>query len=116
MSLKATKRWLFGTALAGAVLLPACRHVSLAFPPEKPIHPAVFSMIDSWLSDTAHPVVTELNLDAVEQNRNQFDASQVKKDGDLVIYEQLDTRSSMRYRIVEQANGRVLRVLSLSTR
>ncbi len=30
------------------------------------IHPKVFNMIDCWISDSENPVVTEINLDAVE--------------------------------------------------
>src|SRR5438045_9544651 len=36
------------------------------------IHPKVFSMIDSWVSDSESPVVTEINVDAVEKYRNEF--------------------------------------------
>src|SRR5213592_2313233 len=36
------------------------------------IHPKVFSMIDCCISDSVSPVVTEINLDAVEKNGNQF--------------------------------------------
>src|SRR5947207_62613 len=32
------------------------------------IHPKVFSMINCWISDSESPVVTEINLDAVENN------------------------------------------------
>jgi len=31
------------------------------------IHPKVFSMIDCWISDSESPVLTEINLDAVEK-------------------------------------------------
>ena len=34
-------------------------------PPPR-IHPQVFSMVENWLSDTEGPVVTEINLDAME--------------------------------------------------
>src|SRR5882724_5094487 len=36
------------------------------------IHPKVFRMITCWVSDSESPVVTEINLDAVEKNRNEF--------------------------------------------
>ena len=32
------------------------------------IHPKVFNMISSWISDSESPVATEINLDAVEKN------------------------------------------------
>src|SRR6266478_7280529 len=36
------------------------------------IHPKVFNMINCWISDSESPVVTEINLDAVEKNGNEF--------------------------------------------
>ena len=42
---------------------PAAAHTSAL-----KIHPKVFSMIDCWISDSESPVVTEINLDAVEKN------------------------------------------------
>lgn len=46
------------------------------------IHPRVFSLVTCWPSDVEEPVVTEINLDAVRRNRNQFDMSLVKiRDG-----------------------------------
>ncbi|GDY07373.1 hypothetical protein LBMAG52_08590 [Planctomycetia bacterium] len=48
------------------------------------IHPKVFEMVTSWDSDTEQPVVTEINLDAVAKNRNQFDFSKVKKNGEWI--------------------------------
>jgi hypothetical protein len=48
------------------------------------IHPKLFEMVTSWDSDTEQPVVTEINLDAVVKNRNQFDFSKVKKNGDWI--------------------------------
>ena len=51
-------------------------------PSDKPIHPLVFQMVLCWWSDTESPVVTEVNLDAVRRNRNQFDRDAVtRKDG-----------------------------------
>src|SRR6266496_1316075 len=44
------------------------------------IHPKVFNMIDCWISDSESPVVTEINLDAVEKNGNQFNTDDVKAD------------------------------------
>ena len=35
-------------------------------------HPGVFGTVECWLSDTASPVTTEINLGAVEANGNQF--------------------------------------------
>ncbi|MEN9360450.1 MAG: hypothetical protein RL095_1985 [Verrucomicrobiota bacterium] len=48
--------------------------------PER-IHPKVFEMVKSWISDPSSPVVTEINLDAVAANRNQFDPDDVRREG-----------------------------------
>jgi Lysozyme inhibitor LprI len=45
------------------------------------VHPKVFSMINCWISDTESPVTTEINLDAVEQNGNQFYGSIKMEEG-----------------------------------
>ncbi|MDF7802107.1 hypothetical protein P4C99_21730 [Pontiellaceae bacterium B1224] len=37
-------------------------------------------MVEPWISDTCYPVVTEINLDAVRQNNNQFYTSVSKKE------------------------------------
>ncbi len=65
------------------------------------IHPKVFNMIDSWISDSESPVVTEINLNAVEKNGNQFNEDGLKKDGDWLIYSVPDTGGFMRYRVLE---------------
>lgn len=41
------------------------------------LHPKMFEMVLCQLSDTEQPVVTELNLDAVRKNRNQFDFDEI---------------------------------------
>jgi hypothetical protein len=43
------------------------------------VHPEVFHMVTCWISDTVQPVVTEISLDAIETNHNQFDFSSVKR-------------------------------------
>ena len=65
------------------------------------IHPKVFNMIDCWISDSESPVVTEINLDAVERNANQFNEDGLKKDGEWLSYAVPDTGGFMRYRVVE---------------
>ncbi len=79
---------LIGGANAGARLEPAW-------------HPIVFNMIESWLSDVESPVVTEVNLDAVRRNRNQFDHDAVKHEGEWIVY-RVSERGFMRYRVIEQ--------------
>src|SRR5207253_2241871 len=51
-------------------------------PPPLKLHPKIFNMIDCWISDSESPVVTEINLDAVEMNKNEFDMDNVKADGE----------------------------------
>lgn len=50
------------------------------------LHPKMFEMVTSWVSDTEEPVVTSINLDAVARNRNQFDFSKVKMNGEWTEY------------------------------
>jgi hypothetical protein len=69
--------------------------------PELKIHPKVFNMIDCWLSDSESPVVTEINLNAVEKNENQFNEEGLKQDGDWLSYSSPDTDGFMRYRVLE---------------
>ncbi|PYJ13132.1 MAG: hypothetical protein DME94_11260 [Verrucomicrobia bacterium] len=65
------------------------------------IHPKVFNMIDCWVSDSESPVVTEINLDAVEKNGNQFNRDGVSEDGEWLRFSLPDTGGFMRYRVVE---------------
>jgi len=65
------------------------------------IHPKVFNMIDCWISDSESPVATEINLNAVEKNGNQFNEDGLKQDGDWLIYSSSDTGGFMRYRVLE---------------
>jgi hypothetical protein len=65
------------------------------------IHPKVFSMIDCWVSDSESPVVTEINLDAVERNGNEFNQDGVRQDGEWLRCPVPDTNGFMRYRVLE---------------
>jgi hypothetical protein len=65
------------------------------------IHPKVFNMIDCWISDSETPVATEINLNAVEKNGNQFSEDGLKQDGEWLSYSSLDTGGFMRYRVLE---------------
>jgi hypothetical protein len=65
------------------------------------IHPKVFNMIDSWISDSESPVATEINLNAVEKNGNQFNEDGLKQDWRLAGLFVPDTGGFMRYRVLE---------------
>jgi hypothetical protein len=65
------------------------------------IHPKVFSMINCWISDSESPVVTEINLDAVEKNGNEFNEDGLKQDGEWLQCPVPDTHGFMRYRVLE---------------
>jgi hypothetical protein len=65
------------------------------------IHPKVFSMINCWISDSESPVVTEINLDAVEKNGNEFIQDGLKQDGEWLRCPVPDTNGFMRYRVLE---------------
>jgi len=65
------------------------------------IHPKVFNMIDCWVSDSESPVATEINLNAVEKNGNQFNEDRLKQDGGWLTYSLPDTGGFMRYRVLE---------------
>src|SRR5438876_2027023 len=66
------------------------------------IHPKVFNMIDCWISDSESPVVTEINLDAVEKNGNQFNTDGVKPDGEWTRFPTPESKEGfMRYRVLE---------------
>ena len=73
------------------------------------IHPLVFNLMLCWDSDTVSPVITEINLDAVYKNNDQFDYSRVTKEKDLdgvqwIVYTPSDQRGYTRYRIAEQTS------------
>ena len=69
--------------------------------PALKIHPKVFNMIDCWISDSESPVVTEINLDAVAKNGNQFDDDGLKEDGDWLRCPVPGTNGFMQYRVLE---------------
>ena len=65
------------------------------------IHPKVFNLIDCWISDSESPVVTEINLDAVEKNGNEFNQDGVRPEGEWIRCPVPDTNGFMRYRLLE---------------
>ena len=62
-------------------------------------------MIDCWVSDSESPVVTEINLDAVEKNGNQFNQDGVRQDGEWLRCPVPDTNGFMRYRLLESKDN-----------
>ncbi|MEP7014689.1 MAG: hypothetical protein ABI925_04550 [Verrucomicrobiota bacterium] len=77
---------------------PAAAKVSA---PMLKIHPKVFSMIDCWISDSDGPVMTEVNLDAVERNGNEFNQDGVKADGEWLRCPTAEINGFMRYKVLE---------------
>lgn len=65
------------------------------------IHPKVFHLVDCWISDSVAPVVTEINLDAVKADDNQFQTDGLKRDGEWLTYSDSETHGFMRYRVIE---------------
>lgn len=72
------------------------------------IHPEVFSMIRCLWSDTMEPVVSEINLDAVRANRNQFDYDAVTEREGWVYYSDEDSKGFMRYRVIKKKGNSYL--------
>jgi hypothetical protein len=58
-------------------------------------------MINCWLSDSESPLVTEINLDAVEKNGNEFNENGLKQDGEWLQSPTPDSNGFMRYRVLE---------------
>ena len=110
--------------LSATVAMLLCGSAFLAINPSKKseesrlptlIHPLVFKLILCWDSDTISPVATEINLEAVYKNNDQFDYSRVTKKKDLdgvewIVYRPSDQSGYNEYRIVEQTseNTRVI--------
>jgi len=69
------------------------------------IHPKVFNMINCWISDSESPVVTEINLDAVEKNGNEFNQDGLTQDGEWLRCPVPDTNGFMRYRVLESKDN-----------
>lgn len=72
------------------------------------IHPHVFGLVTCWPSDSEQPVVTEINLDAVSKNRNQFDMSTVKTRGAWIESPGEHGQGFERYRIVKSDNEQMI--------
>lgn len=79
---------------------PAAEKARRVSSPALRVHPKVFEMIDCWISDSQAPVVTEINLDAVESNQNQFNLDEVKEDEGWVRRDNSETHGLVRYRVL----------------
>jgi hypothetical protein len=82
-----------------ALLLVGCAHRSVEAGLGD-VHPGVFAMVPCWLSDTASPVVTEVNLDAAATNDDQF-FGEITRDGGWVRANAHEGRGYMRYRVLQ---------------
>lgn len=69
------------------------------------IHPAAFELVACWNSDTEQPVVTEINLDAVRKNRNQFDAATVRTNGDWIECPGRDDQGFRRFKVISSGEN-----------
>lgn len=65
------------------------------------VHPRVFSLIGCWVSDSESPVVTEISLDAVEKNGNQFNDDGLKEEDGWTRGPGADGQGFIRYRVIE---------------
>lgn len=66
------------------------------------LHPKIFNMIECWISDVESPVVTEINLDAVDKNGNEFNDDGLKADGEWTRCPNPDSKDGfMRFRVLE---------------
>jgi hypothetical protein len=92
-------------AFLSAVCLAATDRSPSANPPALRVHPKVFSLIDCWISDSERPVVTEVNLDAVEKNGNEFNDDGVARDGEWMKAPG-EGSGFMRYRVVAAKGNR----------
>ncbi len=74
--------------------------------PELRVHPQVFATMQCWMSDAKYPVVTEINLDAVEQNGNQFPAGEVTEENGWVVSRVAGGEGFKRYRMSGTGDSR----------
>ena len=68
------------------------------------IHPGVFSMVICLLSDTSMPVATEVNLDAVSENNDQFNGW-IRTEGEWTRVDFDNDRGFIRYRLLRKQDN-----------
>lgn len=93
------------TASAFVCVMGGDRKPDVAAPSLR-IHPKVFSMVDCWISDSKAPVVTEINLDAVKANGNEFDESVIVQEDGWTRCPGADGQGFQRYRVLEVKGNR----------
>lgn len=76
----------------------SCGTAHVEYETEPLIHPAVFEMVECSLADTISPVVTEISLDAVAANVNQFYKLVTRDSEGWVSYPDEEGRGFQRYR------------------
>jgi hypothetical protein len=69
-------------------------------------HPQVFGMIQSWVSDPESPVATEINLDAVKSNRDQFSGDELRLEDGWTVFREAGEAGFKRYRVIEAKGDR----------
>ncbi len=74
--------------------------------PALKVHPKVLSMVVCWISDSKAPVVTEINLDAVKANGNEFDESAIVQEDGWTRCPGTDGQGFQRYRVLEVKGNR----------
>ena len=101
-------------AALSVVCIAAADHSESSKPAALKLHPKIFNLIDCWISDSERPVVTEVNLDAVDQDGNEFNDDGVTQDGEwtkapgegsgFLRYRVLSAKGNQ-YKVEYQENG-----------
>ena len=73
-------------------------------------HPKMFTLMQNWISDTESPVVTEINLDAINKNRNEYDFKAIKHNDEWYRYDDNKKHTYYRYKIISK-NGDTYKIL-----
>ena len=80
--MKISSNWIASAALLSGLCIAATTQHNESKDQALKVHPKVFSLIDCWISDSERPVVTEINLDAVAKNGNEFNDDGLTRDGE----------------------------------
>jgi hypothetical protein len=99
--MKAKLFFLIVVSLLGWTGVRAADKKAETAPVELKIHPKIFSFVEGWLSDGESPIVTEINLDAAENSRNQFETDNIKQEDGWIRSPGRDGMGFLRYRVLE---------------